>query len=236
MTNEFEILNAQFIGYGNPKGKYWFGGIEGAAPIDKWEDVENFCKELSGRKYMPDPPGVTAKTRKDMGSNYTKIYGPMAKIVLMHRGGKNEVSIKEVNDYVDEELFMEYGDIFQINLYPLGKPNVKSWEEKYNEWFKFKDKDEYLIKVRKDRFPKIKEFVEDEQYHHPKRIIVCFGIMNLEDYKNAFGADLLVQNGKFSKIYTDQYHRLLVVYSPAYGNLSDQDMKDTVQIMREFGD
>jgi len=233
MTSEFEILNTQFIGYGNPNGKYWFGGIEGAAAFDIRENVEKFCKDLNGKMYIPDEPDVTAKTRKKMGSKYTKIYDAMAKIVLMHREGKQEVGVDEANKYVNEKLFMEFGDNFQINLYPLGKRKVNYWETKYNDMFGFKNKNEYLCKVRKERFPEIRKFVE--QYNHPERIIVCFGVTHLDDYINAFGADLLVQSGKSSRIYTDQKHRLLVVDFPAYGWFGDQEIKDTVQIMRGFG-
>lgn len=235
MKNEFDILNTQFIGYGNPNGKYWFVGIEGAESFDKYDIIQKFCKDLNGKRYIPDEPGFTAKVRKEKGNKYTKVYEAIAKIVLMHREGKQEVSIDEANNFVDHELFMESSDNFQINLFPLGKKKVNYWEERYNDWFGFKNKKEYLSKVKEKRFPEIRTFVESKQYYNPGRIIICFGVTNLDDYKKALGADFLVQSEKSSRIYTDQKHRLLVVAFPAYGWLGDHGIKDIVQIMNEFG-
>lgn len=232
MTEYFYLLNTQLIGYGNPIGKYWFGGIEGAEGFSGEDNIKEYCEKINGRKYIPDEPCSFSKVRQEKGSRFTKIYDAMAKIVLMHRNGKTEVGPDEVNCFLYKELFVKSGDTFQINLYPLGKPRVRSWNENYNKWFGLKNKAEYFSKVKEDRFQEIRKFAK--QYNRPERLIVCFGTSYKNEYMEAFGTDLLVPSGKPTTIYHDQNHRLLVVPFPAYGHLTNQGIEDAVQVMREF--
>jgi len=113
MTSEFKVLN-DFVGCGNPSGKYWFIGLEEAG---EWgsntirQDIERYRERI-----LPVDPGAIKSEAQKKGKGYTKIYDIMSKIVLA-------IDARETNylQYRDNELLLASGETFQENLFPLGK-------------------------------------------------------------------------------------------------------------------
>lgn len=172
MNKDFEILN-DFKGFGNPNGKIWFVGLEEAA---NFENGNEKTMERYSSEYYAVEPGSIEIEAKSNGKKYTPVYGIMSKIMT------GLFPTTNWSTYWRESLLTKNGNEFQMNLYPLGKENLKSWPEFYERKFGFKDKQEYLDKVKRERFPKLFEFWKQ----HAPEFTICFGIGNIEDFKDTF--------------------------------------------------
>jgi len=175
MNQDFNILN-EFKGFGDPKGKYWFVGIEEAANFGGEEKLGKIIEDYSsGYKYIKE--GEIRKDSLKCGRHYTKVYDIMSKIIV-------ELEGKSVfwKDYRDEKLLQKSSNEFQMNLFPLGKKTIKDWPECYQIRFGFKCKKDYIDYIEKTRFKLLREFHQKKQ----PELTICFGITSKEDFKRAF--------------------------------------------------
>lgn len=175
MTNQAHIFQVlcNFKGIGNPKGQYWFVGIEEAYDFTKGLDA--IAKEYA-QQCSEVQPETIEKAAAEMGRKYTKIYDIMSKIVAEPQA--------DWKTYRNGRLFQKGSNEFQMNLYPLGKKTTE-WNSEYEKIFGFRDADDYISTVREQRFPLLRKFRDD---HKPK-VTICFGSTYTDDFINAFGLE-----------------------------------------------
>lgn len=169
---QYQILN-NFKGIGNVHGQYWFIGIEEA--YDFTENLDSIVKEYSKAEYLTVAPSRIIDDSKSSKGHYTKIYDIMSKIIV----GPDA----DWRKYRNCSLLQVNSNEFQMNLYPLGKPNVAAWKkQKYEEIFGFQSMDDYMKIVRENRFPNLRRFRKE---YYPKATI-CFGSKYADDFMDVF--------------------------------------------------
>jgi hypothetical protein len=172
MNKYFKKLS-NFKGFGNPKGKIWFVGLEEAADFNK--DLDQIVKGYS-KEFAPFEMGGIEEDANRMGNSYTKIYDVMSKIMVgLHPEG-------DWKTYRNTKLLTEESNEFQMNLYPVGKKNLASWSESIQAKLGFNSKEDYLSTTQNQRFPQLHQFWK---LHDPD-FTICFGIGNCDDFKKAF--------------------------------------------------
>ena len=175
MNDQFQILS-DFKGFGNPNGKIWFVGLEEATNFET--DFDQILKSYS-KEFIPAEKGSIQEDAKKYGNSYTKIYDVMSKIMV------GLFPVTDWRTYRNNYLLTKNGNEFQMNLYPLGKKNLKTWPEFYQQQFGFKNKQEYLTTVQADRFPSLYDYWRQKS----PDFTICFGIGNMDDFKKAFQLD-----------------------------------------------
>lgn len=125
----------RFLGYGNPKGDFWFVGMEegGGADIDEihrrlaaWQqldepsvaDLPTFHDLIGDRKYFSKP--VRLQTT----------WSRIARLVLSARGESSETGA--IREYQATQLGRVDGETCLLELLPLPSPGTNVW--KYNDW------------------------------------------------------------------------------------------------------
>ncbi len=164
---EFEIL-LNHLGWGDPYPILLFMGIEEAKSYEKTEDIQQL-------------KGITIKPVEDEETYNCDRYSiPIAKICvyLSEEYKKNQ---KTWEDYCKKKLFRKGSRVANINLFPIGKEELsKKFDNKiielYGEVLKYREI--YKAKVRAERFPKIREFVENSNV----KAVVCYGRSCFEDF------------------------------------------------------
>lgn len=216
MKDDFQIFN-KFKVFGKPDGKIWFIGLEEAAnfEVEYEQNLLNYSKEV-----LCFEKGLIEKDAKELGNSYTKVYDIMSKIM---------VGILKENDwktYRNSKLLTDIGNEFQINLYPLGKKNLKSWSELYERKFEFKNKKEYLNYVQAHRFPILYNFWKQNS---PK-FTICFGLGNFNDFIKAFQ---LESESKIEdkNLYLFKKEKLIITPFFHNGHMGQKKIDKTVKII-----
>lgn len=200
MTEHFNILNG-FIGNGNPRGRFWFIGLEEAYEwgVDREQDHEELDKYRQHRIRFVKPSegevfgGIESEESKVQAHNkklktgekrkkFTRIYDIMSELVMRVHGER----LEGVKFYRNTKLLTETGDTFQLNLYPIGKPSLRAWNKRnYSALFEFETPQAYYKYVCEppngafDRFAMLYE----EWGKPPHHITVCFGKKGWDDFK-----------------------------------------------------
>lgn len=121
-------------------------------------------------------------------------------------------------EYRDDELWREGSWIFQSNLYPLGKPNLREWPEHYEPLFGFSEHDraEYKSAVRKIRFPLIRKFREESK----RQATICFGNAGWDDFELLLELDPknAIQTKSQTKTYQDERIMLVTFLGQGFSN------------------
>lgn len=219
MNKQFQILS-NFKGFGNPKGKVWFVGLEEAANFDT--DDSELLKSYSN-EYLLIEKGSIQKDSKEYGNSYTKVYDIMSKIMT------GLFPITDWRTYRNNVLLTKDGNEFQMNLYPLGKKNLKDWPEPYQRQFEFKTKQEYLTKVQTDRFITLYNYWK---LNSPK-FTICFGIGNKEDFKNVFKLSDEVNLEK-SKLFVFPKEKVLITPFFDNRNMGKNRIDKTIVTIQNF--
>jgi len=221
MNNNFEILN-NFKGFGNPNGRIWFIGIEEAQDFEN--DLDNLLEKYS-RGYFPFESNDILDDSIAYGRSYTQVYSIMAKIIV----GLDPKT--DWRSYRNNNLLQENSNEFQMNLYPLGKKSIDTWNTFYQNEFSFVDKKSYLEFVKSSRFPKLFEYWKS----HQPALTICFGLENSEDFKRVFslGNGILL---KESNILCYPENKLVI--TPFFGNqqMGWTRIGQTIEAIKEFGD
>ena len=211
------------VGYGNPWAAVWFVGIEDGG--DGWTATDDNIQHLEDRnpknlpcRYYPmskaqisaESTGYDERTGKCDGRKGTKIYRYMDYIVSH---GRNRSWNPENMSLVDAHGKNTY---FQMNLYPLAKPNTAYWPEGYEKLFGFsgsrQDRQRYANRVRCERFKILREYWQDEK-HHPV-LTICFGKTNWPDHRLLF--ELGEGEGRPVRDRILYYHNHRVVLAPFF--------------------
>ena len=183
------------VGYGNPHAPVWFIGIEDGG--EGWTATEENRRVLEAwgpatqLESYPAPAwricqksiGYDRRTRKCDGRKGTKIYRYMDYVVS---GGRNTSWNPCGMSLVDASGRNTY---FQMNLYPLARPNTRTWPRDNEVLFGFapsrEDRQRYADVVRLERFKILRDYWQDKE-HHPV-LTVCFGKTFWPDYRHLFG-------------------------------------------------
>lgn len=169
VRNRLEIV-CHVRGFGSPRAKIWFFGLEEAKEWD--EDPKN--DSLEYEKYsrcidgwLPGRPGEIERDAKRWGKNYTKIYNVMSHLILQLTTGDST----GWKSYRNNKLFMD-GIACQTNLYPLGKRRHNVWPAHYAHVFGIGEstQEEYTIRVS-ERLERIKS----EWREAKPPVTICFG-------------------------------------------------------------
>lgn len=159
MNKNFKIVNS-FKGFGEPKNSIWFIGIEEGGKFT--QDIVN--KYSKGIIYVKDENVDTNKK--------SPIYQIISKIMvqLLPVDSKNSLDWQE---YRDTKLFRRGENVFQTNLFPLGRRNTKTWYDDYKELFGFDKNDfkKYIEAVREKRFPMLYNY----WLSNKPKLTICFG-------------------------------------------------------------
>jgi hypothetical protein len=148
-----KVMN--FLGYGDPKtAKVWFIGIEEAKAFDDTSKIDKLNSKFD--------------TYNGCKGAKTSVYQIISKIIL---GLKKQEWFEEWRIYRDNILFSKGSEAVQLNLFPLGKQNIKKWEENYTKWFnlKFKQYYDFVRDENNGRFKLIKNEIQKT-----KPLTICF--------------------------------------------------------------
>lgn len=219
MNDQFQILS-DFKGFGNPNGKIWFVGLEEAANFET--DFDKILESYS-TEYIPAEKGSIQKDAKKYGNSYTKVYDVMSKIMT------GLFPTTDWKTYRNNLLLTKDGNEFQMNLYPLGKKSLNTWNEFYQRQFEFKNKQEYLLKVQTDRFPNLYNFWKMNQ----PNFTICFGIGNIYNFKKAFQLNTVIQL-KESNSFIFPKERTLITPFFDNRNMSSDRISKIVKTIKEY--
>lgn len=167
MNDDFMVLN-EFVGYGNPKGQFWFIGLEEGG--EEWEKPPTEDQLIDYKKrFLPLKAGDIKKRADLEGKKYTKIFDIMSKLVL---AVTKQVDPESGNwgKYRNEQLLVGGGDTFQANLYPLSRGSFsRRLPQQYQELFGIGKW--YPQDALETRFRMLYSAWKE---HHP-RLTICFG-------------------------------------------------------------
>ena len=221
MNDQFQILS-DFKGFGNPNGKIWFVGLEEAADFNE----TNFDKILESysKECIPAEKGSIKQDAEKHGNSYTKVYDVMSKIMT----GLSPTT--DWKTYRNNLLLTKDGNEFQMNLYPIGKKSLNTWHDEFcQQRFGFKTKQEYLTKVRADRFPRLYDYWKQ----NAPDFTICFGIGNIDDFKKAFRLSTEIQlKESNSSIFPKE--RTLITPFFDNRNMSSDRISKTVKTIKEY--
>tara|TARA_R110002167_G_scaffold262525_14_gene469177 strand:- start:1164 stop:1865 length:702 start_codon:yes stop_codon:yes gene_type:complete len=219
MNDKFKILN-NFKGFGNPQGKIWFVGLEEAANFES-----NFDQvlEIYSKDFIPFEKGSIQEDAKKYGNNYTKVYDVMSKIMI------GLYPISDWKTYRNSQLLTIDGNEFQMNLYPLGKKNLNTWSEFYQNQFGFKNKQDYLKTTQSSRFQKLYTFWKQNS----PDFTICFGLGNYEDFKKAFKLDIELQIKESNSILFP-IEKVLITPFFDNRNMGQSRINKTVEIIQDI--
>jgi hypothetical protein len=225
----FEILN-NFMGFGCPRGRYWFIGIEEGSPWDlnspgDWQKLAD-CKKAG--KFLPS-------TQDDDLAQ--PIYPVISKIVSGFVGGSAD-SIANWETYRKDELFQCGSETCQCNLYPLGKQ--QAWPDNYLRDFGYgpspEDQATYEQHVRATRFGALRAAWE----RYAPKVTICFG-RKREDFKTLLDIPLTSAGepiaGPYKEIFGEAYDHARVIMTPhfARGHMGDDRIRAVVKYAVDKG-
>lgn len=219
MNENFKILN-EFKGFGEPFGKIWFIGIEESGV---WSDDPNeFQKEI--KSYS-----CKGGFKFNNGSNSLKT--PVYVIISKIMSGLNGKGF-DWREYRKICLFRPKTDVFQMNLYPLGKKNVGDWPAHYKSLFSYgkEDYERYISDVKELRFPKLRKFWHEKS----PQITICFGKTYWSDFKELLDLDGRPESHKDGSI--QLYRGEKVVLTPFFGNgqMGEDRIQTLVRILKDM--
>jgi hypothetical protein len=170
MTKDFEVLN-NFVGFGNPKGNYWFIGLEEAG---EFGDTEQDRKELDKYKKQicpvePDQIKEDRAQTNKSGKRFTPIYHYMSYMVLASSGMPSDNAA--CRQYTDNVLLQAQSPTFQANLYPLGKGRLSDWNDNCEKVTGYKSRKDYYQSVEDDRFA----LLFNKWREFSPGVTICFG-------------------------------------------------------------
>ena len=225
----FEILN-NFLGYGCPKGRFWFIGVEEGSPWDlnSPDDLQKLSDCEKAGKFMP------SAQHDDL---VHVIYPVISKFASGFVGGSVD-SIANWEAYRKDELFQCGSETCQCNLYPLGKQQV--WPDNYLRDFGYgpspEDQAAYEQQVRATRFVALRAAWK----RYAPRVTICFG-RRWEDFKtlleippDSVGDPIAVPNReKFGEAFVPAG----VIMTPhfARGHMSDDRIRAVVKYVVDKG-
>lgn len=222
MNDKFEILN-KFKGFGNPKGDFWFVGLEEAQEVTT-DNIDNILRTYDN-EVLPTKSGEIKETADRLGNRFTKVYDIMSKIII------GDIDGNRWKHYRDNSLLKADSNEFQMNLFPLGKSKLSNWPTHYNELFSITSTEDYIDQVKRTRFKILNDFWNK---FHP-RITICFGLSFLNEFKEVFKLyDTEEILFKEEKIYFYPKQRILITPFFDYRQMKSKGLKKSIGIIKDL--
>jgi hypothetical protein len=176
-TPAFECAN-RCLGRGEASGGLWFVGLEDAddcGPEDTQPDVIEYYAKQGNPEVLPCDDRDWSKLRSGLA-----IRAYTCKIA-------NTLSREPMDTwkaYLQQRLWKTGCQLFQANLYPLGKPRRADWGSNFGEVYGFsaEHRDDYERYVRQTRFPEIARLWRRSK----PQAVVCFGKEAWCDFRQVF--------------------------------------------------
>lgn len=184
-TKEFNALN-NWIGWGDPVGGVWFVGVEagGGWSCDSPEEIETRRRMIGSitDKYS-EYKSLNERDEEDDGQG---VDFPIAVVTAKVAAGLSE---KEAcwSSYRDKHLWLKGEGIFNSNMLPIGKKNLKEWPEGYKSLFGYTHK-EYSDKLNDVLQYRSQKFHELKTLGNPQAV-VCFGKSHWQEFKEFMSLD-----------------------------------------------
>lgn len=159
-------------GYGNPKGEFWFVGMEqgGGTSVEElhrrlaawnergraqFDDLHEYHVAIGELRWSAPKPRIQPTWRH------------LIRIVLAANG--DETSQEAIRKYQSEELGRRFGNTCLLELLPLPSRNTKNWP--YYEWTglcEMKDRETYLTNAGGTREVGLRELID---YYAPRAVV-----------------------------------------------------------------
>jgi hypothetical protein len=230
-TPAFESAN-HLLGRGEPTRGLWFVGLEdagdgGRTQADVIEWIES-CAKLGHPEYLPCIDHV----------DYSKTYGRNGSSIRNYTSRiANRLSCARMNtwqDYRRQRLWKTGCQLFQANLYPLGKPSYKGWDLNFEKLYGFSaaDRDEYKREVRRTRFKNITSLWKRSN----PQAVVCFGTAAWDDFREVFEVHVQSPPDEMAEGAIHVHRPERVVLTPFFGRgMSIEKANQVAKRLLEWG-
>ncbi len=180
-TEEFKIVN-KLLGWGDPKNGLLFIGVEEGC---SWQcdssseiiETKKKIQEIASKSQSH----ITYENSEERGS----VNWPIA-IVTSKIASRVSSSELDWREYRKKLLWLNGSQVFNGNLLPLGKPNLKqdTWPTGYEKLFGYASTDygSYIRKVESDRYKAFQNFVKENS----PQAIICFGKSHWKEFEEVF--------------------------------------------------
>lgn len=182
MSTAFNKTEAEhllaFIGYGHLQAPTWFLGMEEAGggeanlrarlKFDQIEDLRNAHLQLGIRCFHDGPRPKIQRTWR--GLSY-----------IMLRLNNQEPTRDAIRKYQSRQLGRSSGETLLLELMPIPKPTLKSWD--YGDLLpEFQSREEYYRKIKPQRIEMLQRLIRK----HSPRILVAYGKRYWNDFRQLF--------------------------------------------------
>ncbi|HXG35848.1 MAG TPA: hypothetical protein VNL15_02655 [Dehalococcoidia bacterium] len=167
----------RFKGYGNPRGDFWFVGIE--------EYGDENGKSLRLKATLNEIEGL-AKVHDQLKFPMTTLiptWHTMSKIILLINGHQDWNDTETCRKYQSQQLGRLDGETFLTDLLPIPKRGDGQWPD----WMPFHSWQEYANRLLPRRVGMLKELFEVGQ----PRFVFCYGKGYWICYKQIFPTQTL---------------------------------------------
>lgn len=162
LGNELFQTANNYLGWGDPGNGLWFIGMEEGKTFD------STVESRKGQQY--------SLVQGDQQFNWP-VASTTAKVV-------SRLLRTAAVEYRDTVMWRKESKVFNGNLLPLGKPNLRDWPEHYAELFglRYEEYADYIDNVNNCRYRAFKEFRKS----NGPQAIVCFGKKFWPEYERLF--------------------------------------------------
>jgi len=209
----------KYLGWGNPKGKVWFVGLEPGG--DGYTSLKDVVKMVRAKKSLVAPyEGVAG--------------GHVAEKEAQILSGLRSDGDNQWRAYIRDHLWTKEGVVLHANIFPLDRPGTDRWPPQYKRLFGFgaEDWDEYVYWVEKLRWPLLRKLKEEVS----PTATICFGSSFRAYFKTAFG--LLESVKSFvNEPRIVVYEKERVILTPFLGRRQffEADKVAVIDVLRRWG-
>jgi hypothetical protein len=237
-TTEQRDKLINFLGYGNPAGRFWFVGMEeGTGGSDKFL-AENVSVRLRFPAEIMDMAVAHSKDYlgqldSDEGMSWDfktgkppSVWIYMAKFVRALQGAGDWADKEQAKGYVREKLGRIGGDTLVTELLPLPKRAAGMWPLLYQNWYASREL--YETEVLPMRKQSLRRLL---QAHQPGYVF-CYGGVHHPHYKDVFQTDYSTLVEK--KIWTGRMGQTHIILLPFMGNgrIGKKDVEQVVNYLQ----
>lgn len=172
----------QFQGYGNPRGRVWFIGIEEGG------GGENNLRNRLHPDFAPIMDNHKAHELLGIHQYHTgkrlrqPTWWTMSKVMLGLDEGKLNPKSDELRSYQADRLGRKDGNTFLTELFPIPKPEANKWQEEYEELLGYESLENYQNEVRNVRIDLLKRMLKE----YEPRYVVAYGKACWPDFEKVF--------------------------------------------------
>lgn len=185
---EVESLS-KFIGYGSTKAPVWFLGMEEAGGGEanlrarlKFNEIEDLClahQKLDIRCFHEGPLPKIQRTWRGMSH------------VMLYLNGQKP-DLPTVREYQSKQLGRFDGKTFLLELLPIPKPALTSWDY-VRVLPQFPSRDAYYDKVKPQRIRTVRRLIAK----HDPELLVAYGKRYWADFRQLFPDVPFCREGQF---------------------------------------